>query len=231
MAQARPSKPTSQATPPGVVVEVFGLSCAGKSTLIANLSLALRDRVPQVVLVDLESDDSTPRRLADIIGGFTNLRFLRWALVNPRRSLTRRALGFARVSHRARKTRRVVLPGQLVILDEGPMKQFATLAEGSRRPELLQRSMIPPDVALHVECDFNTRLDRMRGSDRSHARGRSDDELRENHTFRSRWNRWLVGVVSSHTLVVDTSRNEDPVPAARAVADEIGARFKTLRSS
>ncbi|QJW35977.1 hypothetical protein [Cellulosimicrobium protaetiae] len=203
------------------VVEIFGLSCAGKSTLVAGIVSALQVRADEFRLVDIDPGDRSLDRARAVAAGYTNVDFLLWALVNPRVALSPRARAFAYVIAKARELHAHVGAGQIVLLDEGPLKRYATLAEGSRRPDLLYRSMPSPDLAVNVVCSFPVRLDRMRSNGRPHARGRTDEELLANHVFRSRWNRRIAAARGPDGLVVDTTRAQDASLLAAGVVEEI----------
>lgn len=95
------------------------------------------------------------------------------------------------------------------MIDEGPLKQYATLAHRSRLPTLLARSIPQPDLAVLVECDVDVRLRRLRSSDRTHNLGQTEGELRENHRYRTWWNRWVSDALSLRTLIVDTTHGND----------------------
>jgi hypothetical protein len=213
---------SSGAMPDGLVVEVLGLSCAGKTTLVDGIAPLLQAQVIGLAVVDIDPRRPMSRRhrAVAMLAGYANLAFLRWALVNPQRSLTRRALEFSYAIRTARTVHAEARRRRITLVDEGPMKRFATLAEGSRRPDLLARSIPRPDLALHVECDFGARLSRLRTTGRSHAVRRTDAELWDNHEFRTRGNRRLLRTMGVPVLDVDTTDGRyAPGPAAEAIAE------------
>lgn len=191
-----------------MLVEVFGPSCAGKSTVIADLIDGLRADGIAAEDVDGERDGPRMLRARDVVRGLTAPEILVWCLLNPSRAWSDHGRIFLRgagSSKRLRALSRSTDTGKIIVVDEGPLKRLSTLAENSRGPALLLRGTPAPDVAVLVTCDFDERLRRLRATGRSAAKSMSDTELRARDLAKARWNDRIVDRLPVDVIRLDTS--------------------------
>lgn len=189
-----------------MIVEIFGPSCVGKTTLIENVSSELRGNGVAVTHHSGATDIRSNISVAALLRGLCSVRVVTWCLVNPRRAWSRTGRWFVHargVRCRAGKGRGVA------ILDEGPLKVVARVAEDSRLPNLLVRSIPEPDLAVLVTCDFDVRLERMRSTGRAHAASQSDEFLAARDAAKAKWNQWACDTLQLDVVTLDTTAGED----------------------
>lgn len=190
-----------------MLVEVFGPSCAGKSTLITDIHRALEEDRFSVETHDGAEPLPRGRRLMDIARASAHPRLMLWCLLNGWRAFSHEGRIFLRsvgLSTRLRGAAPIIF-----VLDEGPLKRVSTLAEGSCWPGLLLKGAPKPDMGILVECGFDIRLGRLRETGRSAALTQSDDELRQRDLAKTRWNQRIVAESGVDIVRIDTTSGAD----------------------
>jgi thymidylate kinase len=202
-----------------VIIEVFGPSCAGKTSLIQGVAETLRR---DGIAIEVYSGKAVrPIRNARIglIRRFSDLRLSIWSVVNPAVADSPSGRQFSQslaLSTRLRGS------GVVQILDEGPLKWSSTVGQGSKFPNTLVSCIPRPDIAVLVDCDFDVRLARLRSAGRFHARARTEDELRARDHAKREWNEWLIDRLKLNVIRVDTSSSDD---RSDHVAQTVRSRF------
>lgn len=206
-----------------MLVEFFGPSCAGKSTLISGVQHALeKDGIP-VSLYHGEAKEGGWTRTIDMARGLTHARIMLWFVLNVPQILSVEGRQFLRASG---LVKRLQVANSVVILDEGPLKRISILARrDTRYSRLLIRGAPKPDLAVLVECDFNIRLQRLRAVGREFSVGTTDQELRARDLMKTKWNSRIVAELDMEVIRLDTSCGEDYSPI---VAERI--RHRVVRS-
>lgn len=182
-----------------MVIEFFGASCTGKSTLIRDVAVRLGEVGIQV---EVEDTEAGRKRRSDVLRGLVDPRWAWWFVANMRvvsRFNRRRLVRSVGAARRVRER-----PGVL-LLDEGPLKWASTVLPGSRAISVVLKALPEPALAVHVVCDFDERLDRMRDTSRSHAKGMGDDALRERDRVKGLWNDRLIRTLAAPVLRADTT--------------------------
>ena len=204
-----------------LVVEVFGPSCAGKSTLIDGLARRMAADGADLLLHDANRPGSRRAGRLHQLRGYTAPGFAAWCAVNPGRAASARgrkfalSLGLSRALHGR--------PG-VHVLDEGPMKRAATLVRGSTAPSRLLAAIPQPGLAVLVTCDFDVRLARLRATGRDHARTLGDAELRARDELRAEGDRWVAEQLGVQLLRLDTTDGQDwSGHVARAIHERMQA--------
>lgn len=189
-----------------MIIEVFGPSCAGKTSLIRGVAEIFRRYGIPVeehdgvrCAAELECSCRPDMKLRDP-------RLLAWSAANRARASSEGVRQFSRSLALAKSLKR---PSVVSILDEGPLKWSSTAAQGSKFPAALAHSIPKPDLAVLLDCDFEVRLARLRATGRVHARSRKDDELRERDLAKSEWNMWISDLLGLNLVRVDTSSSGD----------------------
>lgn len=204
-----------------MLVEVFGPSCAGKTTLISGVQQTLvRDGIRAQVYHG-EGRERFWIRSMDVARGIGHPRFMLWFVLNLPQTLTREVLKFMRAAGLARRLR---MGDTITILDNGPLKRTSILAKGSRYPKLLIRGGPKPDLAVLVECDFDIRLGRIRATGRPWALGTTDQELRARDLVKTEVNSRIIRELEIEVLRFDTSLDED---FSDVVAERIRDRVRS----
>jgi hypothetical protein len=202
-----------------VIIEVFGPSCAGKTSLIQGVVETLgRDGIP-VEMYSGKAVQPIQNARADLIRRPSDLRFSIWCAANPAVADSPSGRQFSQSLVLSRRLKGL---GVVQILDEGPLKWSSTIGQGSKFPNALASCIRRPAVAVLVDCDFDVRVARLRSTGRFHARGRTEVELKARDHAKREWNEWLVERLKLNVIRVDTSSGED---RSERVAQTVQARF------
>lgn len=207
-----------------MIVEFVGLSAVGKSTLIRQVEERLRTSGVTVRSHDARSPGAGARassRRTDLLRGAKRVPTV--ALIAVRTFRDRRGYSI-------RRYLRVVgyvsaLNGSLSVhlVDEGPVKLLPTSPPFESWWPTLKASMPRPDLIVHVVCDTDVRLQRVRRLDRPHGRGVAESQLRQTEAYSLQ--RLHEAMNASGVPVLTVNPTEDPA-AAVAIADEIALRHR-----
>lgn len=204
-----------------MIVEFFGPSCAGKTTLIADIMRRLARSGIASDLHNIESITSGISRKDDILWALRKPQLLLWRIANLRQARSRSGLRFITIIG---VRERIQPSARIGIVDEGPLKRLAIQAEHSRGRKLLARAVPRPDLAVLVTCDFDKRLSRMRDAGRAHVRSVPIATLRERDRAKAQWNEWICDTLGLRILRIDTSDDQDH---SETLASEIARQFLT----
>lgn len=207
-----------------MIVEFVGLSGVGKSTLLRDVEGRL-----QTAAVAVTAHDARSAVSHGLVGASSQRRNLaRGALRAPRvatlaaRTLRdsrgfslRRYLGSIGYVTTLRRSTGVHL------IDEGPLKRLPTSEPFASWWPGLMAALPKADLIVHVVCDSDVRIERVRQLDRPHARGVSQQQLRDVEAYSLKRLREAMAAQEVPVLTVDPTK--DPIAAA-AVADAIRAR-------
>lgn len=191
-----------------MIVEFIGPSCAGKSTLLRSTwkHLQLLGVTAHRHRADLDSAEYDPERDA---GPET-----KWLAANPGILDNQRIWVLLRSAAYVR-----TLSGHAAVhlVDGGPLKHYSyglsqTMARYGGR-EALATWLPLPDVAVLVDCDPELRVERLRESQRRHAKILTDEELYARHEHSLAQARWVRDELRVPLFEVDTTHSQDHSPS------------------
>lgn len=200
-----------------MIVEIFGPSCAGKTTLADRIAEYYgRHGMPAQRVHGRRG--RRPRTLrADFLRGVAHPRMLLWLLADPRFAVTERGRLIVRATGLVRRLQDQ--PG-VHLVDEGPLRIASAVDLG--HPQLLIKALHAPDAAVLVHCDPVVRLQRIRAEARRGAEQRSDAEIIDREERQVQACKMLAGALAAPVIEVDTTDGIDR-------ADEVIAQLDRLR--
>lgn len=199
-----------------MIVEFFGPSCAGKTTLASRLATHYQEHGIEAARLHARRGRPAYTLRAEFLRGLVHPKTAFWLIADPRTAATSQSRTLIRTAGFVHRTRS---KQGLHLVDEGPLRIASALMQKSRRPDLLIGALPVPDAAVLVHCAPEVRLQRIHAVKRRGREARSDRTILEREERQVRDCLRLAAAIDVPVIEVDTTAGVDHTRSVAGMLD------------